>query len=202
MCIRDSLVAVDAAGIGDDLAAGDSGHLTGGGLLGQTTAELFLLAADIPGGDQAPHGAAAPQNLGEMTGVDAVDAGDPLLLQQLVQGLLTAEIGGLVAPFPHNVTLGPDPGGLEILHHNAVVPYGREGLDDELAKVTGVGEGFHVTYHVGCKNSFSLGIRVRAEGPSLKLGAVRQQKNRLFRMFCHFHTSNSLVVAGQKPFHP
>ena len=142
------------------------------------------------GGDVAPilgngvgdHGvdhAVFPDAGGELPGVHAPEAGDMVLFQEVIHGVLAAEVAGRRAPLLDHVA--EEPGrSFKILLHDAVVADQGEGLENDLAIVAGIGQGLHIAHHIGGEDQLADDGLVGAEGPALENRAVSKIKYRFF----------------------
>ena len=132
-----------------------------------------------------------PDMPGEGAGVDAGKAHDAVLLQISVQRSLAAEIGGLLAPLPHDIRRKGRAPAFKIRGDHAVIPDEREGLHNDLPVIAGVGQGFQVTDHAGGKDHLAGDLPRRAERLSLKNGAVLQNQIDAF-----FHQYPPSIATG------
>jgi hypothetical protein len=159
---------------GHSLPAADGGYGAGDGIL-----PYGRKVCGRHGADHGVHHALFPYKTGQRPGIHAADARHAPGLEEGVQIIIAAEIGGMSAVFPHHVALHGALS-LEILLNYAVVSDEWEGLHDYLSGVAGICECLYVPAHAGGEHQLAHALRRRAEGGALKDGAVRQYKISFF----------------------
>ena len=164
-----ALGAVDKGGLpGDGLHhAGDGVGLKGGEIPGNLVANAGV------------HHAGLPDYPGELPGVHAVETGDVPLFQKALQIPAAAEVGGVAAPLPDHIALDVA-GSLEILRDDSVVSNEGIGLQNDLSRVAGVRQGFHIAAHTGGEDQLPHGPGLSAETGPRKHLPVRQYQIAFF----------------------
>ena len=109
------------------------------------------------GQDRTVHNAALADDAGQVAGIDALDADGVVLFQKAVQRFLAAPVGGGGAGFADDIALGPDLVRLHIVVVHTVVADEGVSLGDDLAVVTGVGQGFLKADHAGGEHHLAHG---------------------------------------------
>ena len=129
-----------------------------------------------------------PDQLGQVAGVDAVQAGDALLLQESVQSALAAEVGRLLAKVTDDIGGYMGSAAFKILRDHAVVADQREGLHHHLPVVAWVGERLQIAGHGG--GEYHLGTQLvhrSAKAFALENFPVFQQQ---VNFSCHVFASS------------
>ena len=153
--------------------------------LNAVSADLFQLGFFIGevGGDHAVHHADTAELAGEGSGVDIVKTDDVFFFEEGIDIAFTAEVGGGIAPFSDDIAFDLGIVAFKIFGNDAVVADQREGLDNDLSVVAGVGQCFQISDHTGGKNDFAQGFAFGAEALSLIDRSVGQQE---INFFAHF----------------
>ena len=126
-------------------------------------------------GNHRVHHALFPNLFGNRPRVHSANAGDACLLQVSIQRHFTAEVGGMLAPFPHHIS-ACGAFALKIFGDDSVIADHREGLQNDLPCVAGVGQGLDIAAHAGGEHQLAhSGVR-GAEGYSFHHLAVGKDK--------------------------
>ena len=151
-------------------------------------------------GDHAVHAALVAEDLGQRTGVDALNAGDVVLFQIIVQRALAAEIAALLGELAHNKGLRPGTGGLIVLVVHTVIA--DEGIrhHNALPRIGRIGQDLLITHHRSVEHHLADPILGAADALANEGAAVFQDqssfhlKNPAFPKVtpkCFFHTINA-----------
>ena len=120
------------------------------------------------------HGPLFPQDLGQGSGIDTFQAGNPLLFQKIFQRKIRTEVGRNFSTFSYNQSCSAFAFVFSIFQTHTVVAAKRERLADCLSSVAGIGKGFHISDH-GCgKHNLGNYITVRLKGFAGEYSAVFQ----------------------------
>ena len=139
---------------------------------GDRVGEIIILL----GGDHAVHGALLTQDFGECTGVYAADARDVVFFQEILNGILTAEIAGNTGQLADNISVRPWSARLHILITNTIIADKRVSHNNSLSCVRRVSQDLQITGHRGIKYDFADDFAGGANTGSLEHGAIFQNK--------------------------
>lgn len=172
------VVLVRLDGVGgvdrDDVGELAADHGLGGAHLLQ---QLGLGALGVLAGEHArTHGAARAQAAGQGAGVDALNTDDALLDELLVEGALGTPVGGDAGGVTHHVAGNPNLAGLGVGGVHAGVADVRSGLNHNLTRVGGVGEGLLVAGHAGGEYYLAQGCAGCAVAVAAVDGAVLEDE--------------------------
>jgi hypothetical protein len=92
-----------------------------------------------------------PDNAGKLAGINAADTANAVRLEEVIQLIFTAEVGGSVAQLADYIALGVALA-LKVLLNNAVVADKGEGLHYNLTGIAGVGKCFQIALNAGGKD--------------------------------------------------
>jgi hypothetical protein len=155
----------------------------GGGVLDEV--EEFEGVEDV-GGDGSVHGSAGSEAAGEGAGVDAVDAGDVVVFEVLVEGLGGSPVAGDVTEVVGDRAAYVGAVGFFVEGVDAGVAEFGVGEGDDLAQVAGVCHDFLVAGHAGVEDDFADDRVGCAEGVAAIDGAVGEdQEGGCFGSGCH-----------------
>ena len=98
-----------------------------------------------------------------------------MLLQEAIQFILAAEVGGRVAQLAHHIAAHVALA-LEVVLDHAVVADQREGLHHDLSRIAGVGQGLQIAHHARGEHQLAQAARLRADADALVHAAVGQHQ--------------------------
>ena len=121
--------------------------------------------------------AAAAQDTDELAGVDALDAGNLVLSQKVVQGALLAPVAAVGRQFTNDQ--GGDPGAarFEIDSVGAVVVDEGVGEGDDLSPIGGVGGYLLIAGHAGVEDQLAGGVGRGAESVTEEVFAALKRED-------------------------
>ena len=103
-------------------------------------------------GEHRPADAAAAQDADQLAGVDALDAGDVVGGQEIVEGALLAPVVAVGGEFTDDQGCDPGAARFDIDRVGAVVVDQRVGQGDDLTPIGGVGGDLLVAGHAGVEH--------------------------------------------------
>ena len=157
-----------AADLSDQVALGWRGGLPD--LLDEVGYGILVL------GDGSLEGSSVPDLDYQVPGVHAGDAGHLVVLEEFVESFSMVHVGGFLAVLPADQCPGVHLSGLVEIAGGAVVTYEREGHDEDLPFVRGIGQTLLVSAHSCRENNFAEGIGTVAEGFPFVHGSVLEDK--------------------------
>ena len=124
------------------------------------------------GGNHTAHGPVQAQMAGQGAGVDALDAGNAVLFQEVGQGTHGAPVGGRLAAFLDDERGSVDLAGFHVLGVDPVVADQGPGHAHHLSVIGGVGENLLIPGHAGVENDFPSALAGAGKGTSFKYKTV------------------------------
>ena len=124
------------------------------------------------GGNHAAHGSVHTQVAGQGAGVDALDAGNAVLLQKVGQGTHGAPVGGRLAALLDDEGRGVDLAGLHVFGIDPVVADQGPRHAHHLAVIGGIGKNLLIPGHAGVENDFPAALAGAGKGTSFKYKTV------------------------------
>ena len=153
---------------------GDLCHeITAGHGRGGLRAGYGLLCAQL-GGEAGALGPLGAQQLGELAGVDALNAGDVVARQPVLQRLLGAPVGVQPGQLCHGKAAYLRAGTLVVFLTHAVIADERVSHGNNLATVGGIRQNLLVSGHGGVEASLAGDGAGAAEGGAFKNRSVFQ----------------------------
>jgi hypothetical protein len=125
------------------------------------------------------HNTVLPDNAGQLAGINAADTANAMRLEEVIQLILTAEVGGSMAQLTDYIALGVALA-LKVLLNNAVIADKGEGLHYNLTCIAGVGKSLQITLNASGKDQLTNAFSISANMLTLKYCAVTQHKIRFF----------------------
>ena len=122
------------------------------------------------------HRAAGAQLAGDRAGIDALDAGNVLHLQKLIQRVVRTEVARLLAALAHHEPEYRRVQAFEIIMVDAVIADHRISHHDDLSAIGQVAEHFLIAAHSGIEDQFSYLKMIGAEGRALIHAAIFQNQ--------------------------
>jgi hypothetical protein len=122
------------------------------------------------------------QPLDQGSGINPAQSRNPAFFQQAVQGFSGRVMGREASVFGDDIASYPGAVGLKIIRVDTVVADQRVGLNQNLAVVGGVGDGFHITHHPRVKNDFPPGFSAGSESSALKDRSIFEDQHSVFRV--------------------
>ena len=108
--------------------------------------------------------------------VNTADAGNLVFLQVAVQICIAPEIGGMGAPFPHNIGRKPCSPALLILPDDSIISNQGKGLDNRLPFIALICQRFNVACHGRGKHDLCRYLSVSSESRTFQYFSVFQDK--------------------------